>query len=713
MKRLSFVQLMITALLIISLSGLPGFAAKKRPVEKIKFPELNPMKLPKVKKDNLPNGIKLRVIRDDKLPLVNIYIMIKGGSAYDPINKVGLSGFTTQLMKIGGTKSLKSADLDKVLDSNGISIVTSSSDSSYMISLSCLKEKLDTGISILAKIMREPVFDKDKLEELKNQAISGISRRNMIASGIRSREFAKLIYGEKSPFAAQQEYEHVDNITRKDVIGRYKMFVAPDNMLVGLVGPLEMAEVKKSFEKYFGDWNAKATIPPFPEAKELKHDYKVVFAEKSDLNQVYMSIGHLGEKFDLKNRAKFRVFNSIFCKGFSSRLMNRIRVNMGLSYGVSGGIRTHFTYRGETSFGTYTKSESTLDAIKAIKDEINKIRTGTVTKKELQDAKNYFLNSQVFEYESPTDILQTSLGNEFYGIPEGADKQFLEDVKKVTAADIKEVANKYLHPDKMVIFMVGKEKDIKGDLSELGKVKKIDISIKPPKLKEKIPAATPETLEKGKAIVDSAVKKYPKAFKVKSRKTVMTMKREAMGRMMEMEMTSTNVYPDKSHVEISVMGMKIIRIVNGKKGIMIMMGQRKPIPATEIEKGRKGELRYMMKHQDQFNFQFLKEDTVDGKKYDVIYIFEKAKPDNWQKWWINKKSQLIEIEEQFSSQQGASGLIRSVKSDFKIIKGVPIAHKTKSFLKGKMIMEMAVKDVQVNPKVDKSIFSLEEKKTKK
>ncbi|MCP5107833.1 MAG: insulinase family protein, partial [bacterium] len=517
------------------------------------------------------------------------------------------------------------------------------------------------------------------------------------------------IYGKNSPFATIQEYEHLDNITRADLSETYKMYFAPGNMLAGITGPVELEQVKAVFEKYLGNWAHQARIPAYPQVQEQTHDFKTAFAQKSSLSQSYFSIGHLGIKTDFSKSAKFRVFNSIFSGGMSSRLSIRVRVKMGLTYGIGGGIGTRYLYPGITEFNTFTKSESTIKAIKAMLDEIDIIRKEKVSETELKDAKEALLNAYVFEFSTPDKVLRNSLAREFYDIDPNIADRLMEDVKKVTAGDIMEIAQNYLHPEKLVILVVGNKEKLDGDLSQLGKVKELDISIKPPALKEKIPAATPQALEKGAQLITKLAKEQYKGYqRLKSLEKISNMKMTMMGRTMDMGMKAISLFPDKDFLEMSVMGMKIPTIINGKKGVTRAMGKSNHMSEEDIEKGRFGDLYNIFHSSDKYKFQYLDEKEIDGKKYDVVYVTGAKKM--WVKFFINKETGFIEINERLTQMRGQTGVERTVKSDFKIIKGIPFAFKSKTFLKDKVVRESLVKEIKVNPKVDPAIFKIEEKK---
>ncbi len=685
-----------------------SLVGQNRPVDKLKFPELNKFQLPEVEAAQIGNGIKLRVIKNDRLPIVDMTIIIKGGSAFDPPSKVSLADMTAYLMRIGGTEAMTGDEVDRMLDSKGISISFASETDFFVVNVSCLKENFSGAVALLADMIRRPGFAEDKLEEYKTRVSSGISRRNDQPDTILPREFKKIIYGEKSPYAAVLEYEHVDNITRDDVVRCHKNFFAPGNMLAGVVGPVELDEMKQIMEKSFGDWSYQVKIPSYPKIKEPVHDFKVAFIEKSNLNQSYIAIGHLGQKFDLAEQAKIKVFNLIMAGSFDSRLFNRVRTKMGLTYGVSGGIDTDYLRPGVASFGTFTKSGSTFAAVNAILDEITIIRKEKVTPEELNGAIDYFLNSFVFKYSTPGKILKSELVREFYGLPKGYSEQIVADIKTLTADDILKVAQEYMNPEKMVVMILGKEKDLDGKLTDLGNVNYVDISIKPPVLKEKIPKATPEMLKKGQDIIDSLAKKQYKGYK--SIKTVSTVSDATMvvpQGTFNLVIKSTTLYPDKFLNEMTIMGMKIETIIDGDKGIMRQMGQERAMDAKQIKDNLFGSMYDLINSKGKYNFQYLKEQEIEGKKYDVIYIFDAEK--NWKKIFVNKETGLIDIEEKLSKMPGTTGVAREINSDFKVVNGIPFAQKSETFVGDKTIMSVTVKEVTVNPKVDPAIFTIEKK----
>ena len=577
----------------------------------------------------------------------------------------------------------------------------------YVVNVNCLKENLEEAVSLLSKIIREPAFDAGKLEEVKTKMAGGIARRNDDPATIMQREFARLIYGPESPFAAVQEYAHLDKITPERVEAAYKGSFAPDNLLWGAVGALQMPELKALVEKYFGDWTGKASLPSYPEAKEQTADFKVAFSEKSEMNQTYLAVGHLGALENLEDKAKVMVFNNIFSQGMDSRLFNKVRTKMGLTYGVGGGINREPLHRGLSYYWTFTKTQSTLKAIKAIFEEIELVRTEPVTAKELADAKAFLLDSFIFRYDSPEKILQRRLNAEFYSTPLDADKKLQEDVEKVTIEDVKAVAEKYLDPAKMVVYIVGKEADLDGKLEELGAVKKIDLTIPPPALQEKIPQATPETLKQGKDVVKRSAEKAYKGYKTLKSTLTAVSTTLVLPQGVSISQETTQLYPDKSYTAATMPFGKVETIINGEKGITKAMGQVQPLPAEQIKDQRFSDDYNVFRSLDLYSFQYLKSEKVGERECDVVYA---TREKGWMKLFFDKTTGYILARESQESFMGQTEIARWEFDDYKVVEGIPVAYTSRMLIKGKRVVDGKVTKFVVNPKVQETLFQVSEKK---
>jgi predicted Zn-dependent peptidase len=167
--------------------------------------------------------------------------------------------------------------------------------------------------------------------------------------------------------------------------------------------------------------------------------------------------------------------------GFTGRLFKNVRSREGLAYSVFGAYSANFEYPGEFYVGCQTKSGSTVYAIQAMLKEVQKMQEAEVTDEELALAKDSFLNSFVFNFDTKAEIVNRLVTYEYYGYPSDFLQKTKESVEKVTKADVLRVARKHLKPDTVQILAVGRPQDFDQPLSTFGPVNEIDITIPPPK----------------------------------------------------------------------------------------------------------------------------------------------------------------------------------------------------------------------------------------
>src|SRR5206468_66205 len=140
--------------------------------------------------------------------------------------------------------------------------------------------------------------------------------------------------------------------------------------------------------------------------------------------------------------------------GFGSRLVQSVRTRLGLAYDVGGGFGAQYDHPGVFRSEAGTKSASTVQAAKAVMDEIARLKTVPPTPTEMSKAKDQVMNSFVFRYDTPEKVLNEQVTLAFYGYPSDYLEKFHAGIEAVTAADVARVAQKYIDPSKLAIVVV-------------------------------------------------------------------------------------------------------------------------------------------------------------------------------------------------------------------------------------------------------------------
>ena len=475
--------LIMIGLLSIAAACLIGPAEARDKVpdyKQLKYPTLRDITVPEVQRITLPNGMRLFLLEDHELPLIRVSARIRVGSMYEPAAKIGLAGITGEVMRTGGTETRTGDEIDEALERIAASVETGIGLNSGRASVSALTQDIDVALDMLADVLMHPAFREDKIFLAKMQHRSGIARRNDTPGQIAGREFDKLIYGPESVYARHTEYATIDSITRDDLVAFHKRYFGPNNMMMAVWGDFETKKMIDKIEKAFQGWEKVGT--DLPAEPEVSYDFRetVNLVRKADINQSNIYLGHIGGLASDPDYFALIVMNRILGGGFTGRLFKNVRSRQGLAYSVFGAYGSGFSYPGTFYVGCQTKSESTAHAIRAMIDEIRKIQQEEVTDEELAIAKESYLNSFVFNFDTEGEIITRLMSYEYYGYPADFLQRTKANVEKVTKADVLRVASKHLRPDQVQILVVGRADDFDEPLSVFGSVNEIDITIPPP-----------------------------------------------------------------------------------------------------------------------------------------------------------------------------------------------------------------------------------------
>ncbi len=687
-------------------------APRKKPHEGLVYPPLNQPQPPVPQRIELDNGIVVYLLEEHEFPIIEISVWIRTGSIYEPADKVGLAEITGAVMRTGGTTSKTGDELDEILESLAASVETGIGGDSGSASMSVLKEDLDTGLSILADILMNPAFREDKIELEKVQHRSAISRRNDNPTGITAREFRKLIYGADSPYARTTEYDTINNITRDDLEAFYQKYFHPNNVIIGVLGDFSSEVMLAKIQDTFKEWEpAEMGIPAIPEIPETSVK-RVALVNKDDVNQTNIRMGHIGWLRKNEDYPALVVMSQILGIGFSSRLMNTIRVEKGLAYSVGNNYGAGYDVPGVFYIVCGTKSESTVTAIEAILAEVEKMRIEEVTGEELKQAIDGFMNSSVFDYDSKAEILSRALRYEYYEYPQDFVEQLMAGIRAVTKADVKRVASEYLHPDKFALIAVGKSIDFDKPLNSLGDVTEVDIAIPPPS-PEPVPEAGEEEISMAKAILNEVFEAYGGHEKLNSVRNLVANGRFSMktpGGMMQAEIKRYHVLPDKIRLDMSFpsMGMQASQIFDGKSAWMVTPHGVQSLPESQAEEIKKVALRdtiYLLTRlssSDDVSVQYLGTEDVNGKLADTLQIT--SSDVDALKLFIDQETKYI-IKKSYQGM-GQAGPVETEEfiDDYRDVSGVKFGFHSVVYQNGEEFAEGTLDEIIINAEVDESLF---------
>lgn len=686
-------QLSIACLLIFAVAS---FAQAQKRYDELTYPELNEFQKPDIETFTTDNGIKFFLVEDHELPLIDLSVTVRTGGVQVPNKKASLASITGTVMRSGGTTSYPADTLNKILENRAASMETGISFTSGYAGMNVLKEDFDQLLPIFVDLLKNPAFPKEKIELAKKQTKSGISRRNDNAGPIANREFDKLIYGNDSKYSRLVEYETVNNVSREDIVNFHAENFNGKNMMIGVVGDFDTDAMKEKLRSAFSSIAAgDKTNFSFP---EVDYDYNstINFINKSDVNQSTVFLGHIGGMRDNPDYAKVQVMNNVLSGGFSGRLFQKVRTDLGLAYSVGGqyGMSNTF-YPGQFYVQVKTKSASTAKAIDAIIKEIKRLQNEPITKEELQATKDQFLNSLVFRNTSYDQILNRQINNEYRGLPADAFDQFVEGIKATTVEDVQKMAQKYLHPEKLQILVVGNKEEIGDQLQKYGNVNTIDISI--PQPGDNDSKAVKGDAKKGKKLLTQMTEAV---IEPGTKLNTLNLKGTVKQGGQSMQVTQMIDYPNAMEQTVQApMGKVKLSYKNGS-GTMMVGGQERPMP-PQMAKGLKSTLNRsylaIAMKANELNPQFLGTEEVEGTTYNKISV---NVDDTNITLLLSQETNYPEIQryKQFNPQAGEQMKVENRFSDWNTAGGIAYPYSQITFIGGNKTAEATYESHAVNDK---------------
>ena len=458
-------------------AAAPAAASGIASPKDLKYPPLRAIQAPNSSVFTLPNGMKLYLMEDHDLPVVSGIALIRTGSLLDPPQRIGLAQLAGIAMRTGGTALKTGEQIDTLLDNSASAVESYIGDWNGAFSFAGLKENAAATLQLFKEILTQPGFRPDKIEIAKTQLRVAVAQRNDNGSAIAHRELYGLVYGKDSPFGWRQEYATINHISRNDLRSFQQRYFFPANVMLGVWGDFNAAEMKAFVELLFADWKVQQT--PAGEFAKVKNTPSpgVFLAEKKNATRTSFAIGHLGGRRDDKDHAALEILCGILGAGPQSRLAVLLRARLGIGSEVTAGWNAGYAQPGIFEISGSVNGISTVAAIQAIREEIDRIRTAEVTEDEWRNAREVAVGRLIFTEDSRAKLFARQMYLDYFGYPKDYLPQYQKALESVTRADLLRVAKQDLNPANLTVVVAGNPATFGDPLEKLGPVAKLDLTI--------------------------------------------------------------------------------------------------------------------------------------------------------------------------------------------------------------------------------------------
>jgi len=641
----------------------------------------------------MPNGLKVLVVEDHKLPRVSFNLSIDT-APYAEGDKKGVDELTGSLIG-NGSMAIAKDTFNEEIDFLGADI-NFSTNGAYASGLSKYSKRI---LELMADGALNPNFTQEEFDKEKDKLIEGLKTQEKSVPVVAGRVENVLVFGKEHPDGEYLSEKTINNVSLADVKSHYETYFVPEHAYLVVIGDVKFKETKKMVEKLFGSW-VKASAPNISYTAPKNVQYtQINFVDMPNAVQSEISlVNSVSLKLSDPDYFPVIVANQVLGGDFNSYLNMNLREAHGWTYGARSSIGVNKYTVTKFKANSQVRNMVTDSAVVEFIKEIKRIRTEKVTDEALNNVKAGYVGRFVMQVEKPQTVARYALNIETEGLPADFYENYIKNIQAVTADDVMRVMNKYVLADNMRILVTGKGTDVIPGLEKL----KIPIfyfdkfgnPTEKPKMKKPAPAGVTV-----KTVLDSYITAIGGAKAVAGVKTLFVSgSSEIEGAPAPLSYTSKKDAKGRTFTKLELVGMLELnkQVIGDTSGYSSAQGQKKDLTPEEFAEKKATATTF--------------EELLLSKKADVT--LDGIEPINGSDAYAIKNGKSIlyydvktglKVMSSSTSERNGQKMTSTISfTDYKDVKGIKIPHNI-VMSQGRDI-EIKITDVKINEGVTDADF---------
>lgn len=405
-----------------------------------------------------PGGITAWLVEEKAVPLLAMNYSFRSGSAQDPEGKEGAAEFLTGMMDEGAGDML-SQEFQRRREELSFRMSFSADSDSFEGSFQTLTRNRAASVGLLKLAITNPRFDAEPMERVRQQFLLNVKEKAQDPQSIAWRAWiAKILPGDPYARPSDGTEASMSAMTPDDLRAAHRRIFNRDSLQVAVVGDISAAELGPLLDDVFGGLPQSAPQQPLPPAKPEVGPIQTIIPR--DMSQSVIVFGHEGIlRSDPDFIPAFVMSEILGGGGMNSRLSDEIREKRGLTYGVSFGL-SPLERTGLYAGMLQTRNESAGEALKLTREVLAKMAEEGPSQQELDEAKTFLTGSYALRFSSNAAIARQLLGLQQQGLGIDYVEKRNTLVEAVTLDQVKAQAKRLLHPDRLIVTIVGRPEGV-------------------------------------------------------------------------------------------------------------------------------------------------------------------------------------------------------------------------------------------------------------
>lgn len=433
---------------------------------------------PKIQDTTLDNGLVVRSIERHQLPVVQLDLVVKSGSATDR-DKPGLASVAGELLKAGGAGKWQSRALVEAAESLGSSLDISTDRDSTRITMSVTRDHFGEALDIVSAVVQKPRFDAAEFKKLKQRETDRVkSLARTSAAWAASMVLWNKLFEIPAAIHPYSRFDalarDLDTIRLDDCRAWHKREFSPKNAVFVISGDIDPKEAKEQVTRAFGAWSGEAPEAPVFTAPAPPAAVSVLLVDRPSSTQAEVYVATLGPERQSPEWPDLRVTAQIVGGGVASRLFLDVREKRSLAYRTRAAADpvAHGPVPITLSAGTQTAKAGLT--VQALLEHFDALSKGPPTDDELGVATRFLSDVFLVGVDTVSTIATMSADLAVYGLPNEYYDTYRAAVRNVTTPAVQRLSEHYFKPQKALVVVAGDASRLGKPLSHFGAVRVLD-----------------------------------------------------------------------------------------------------------------------------------------------------------------------------------------------------------------------------------------------
>ena len=458
---------------ILEVHPFPDYKTASSGADRSKAPSTGTppaLKLPKLQRTTLSNGLKVILAERHEVPLVTLWLDVDAGYAADPSGMPGTSSMAMSLLS-GGTKTRNALQISDQQALLGAQIAAFSNLDLSIVRLSALKSKLDPSLELFSDLILNPVFPEDDFKKQQKLQIAAIQREQTTPIQMGLRVFPGLLYGSGhaygNPLTGSGTIASVEKMTREDLAKFHQSWFKPNHSTLVIAGDATLSEMTPRLEKLFVSWKSGQAPEKSVKPVQLPAKSIVYLMDKPGAQQSIIMVGNIAPPQNNPNEIAMEAMNDGLGGLFLSRINANLRENKHWSYGTTTLL---WGARGQRPWFTIApvQTDKTKESLVEVNNELHGIvGDHPLTQEELSVVQDNETLSLPGSRETQQELGDSINELVQFGLPDDYYETMAAKIRALRPADVANAAKIVDHPDNLIWVVVGDRSRIEAGVKEL------------------------------------------------------------------------------------------------------------------------------------------------------------------------------------------------------------------------------------------------------